>query len=1088
MKPIKIKISAFGPFPGEIPEISFEQFYENGLFLISGRTGAGKTTIFDAICYALYGQTSGSYRDNKNLRSEYADLETDSYVDFYFEHQGKNYHVRRNPAYERKKARGAGTTIQPEKAAFYEEGKAPVEGITQVNKAIEDLLHISFAQFKQIVMIAQNEFKDMLNASTDDRTKILRKIFMTEKYEEIVRRLKNKKDVSEEIKKEAEKEMVHHFREVTAQEDSELQSELVELQEKAEEADSAWNTDEIISITEKIVDIDTEKSKTVKEQLEKCETELNGCKEKLATAKLNNDFIEKFENLKKEKEQLEEQKEEIEHLRDIVPRQKTAAHTVAPVYDRLHSKIQENREAKSTIDEGEKQLDELSQAAHQASEELQAASAKREEAEDLKKSWNRISEDKERYLKRDSLIGEISGIEEQQSVLADQQEAIEKKETDLAERIKEYNEIIEMLKGRPGELTGISTDEREMSALMSGLEKITGQMADSWREQKGLLVEEQKKFETAREQYDMNAEAKRQAERIYENDKAGLLASKLTEGEKCPVCGSTHHPEPAKLSEDSISEEELNKLKEKEDKSRIEKEKAFAIAESKKTALEVTENSIREEAEVCFADPLVADDAEVAGGAEVANGIETANGIEAADDAEAAGGADDISEIIEKAKGYQDALGHRIKELKEKREALEKDCERLDTARELLSKAQGEETSEVKEEKELVSGKLRNLDVDLARAKASLEENQDLGFENWEAAEKEMMSQKEKSEKLFKAISDAEQVKKSAENALTDKEAEIRTLKEGFGKSKDEEKQLKEKFDALLDENSFDGVEEFLQFNVNEQVIDAGEKSISDYDADVKSNTTQLAQAEKEAKGRKYIDIDSLKEKTDLKQADVDAARTQLGDLSTRIKINSEKVTAIKALKPKYEKAKKESGTLSKLHNLVSGQTGKGKITLEQYVQATGFDRILKAANRRLVPISDGQFQLFRRENSLGKRSNTSLDLDVLDNYTGHKRPVGNLSGGESFKASLSLALGLSDTVSSDVGGVQTDALFIDEGFGSLDSESIESARETLMNLSGSNKLIGIISHREELKETIQQQIKVSKTREGSTVEIDLET
>ena len=135
--------------------------------------------------------------------------------------------------------------------------------------------------------------------------------------------------------------------------------------------------------------------------------------------------------------------------------------------------------------------------------------------------------------------------------------------------------------------------------------------------------------------------------------------------------------------------------------------------------------------------------------------------------------------------------------------------------------------------------------------------------------------------------------------------------------------------------------------------------------------------------------------------------------------------------------------------------------------------------------MSDGQYELYRQEDSLGKRSNTFLNLEVLDNYTGHRRPVGNLSGGESFKASLSLALGLSDTVSSNLGGIQMDALFVDEGFGTLDRKSIENAMDILVNLSGANKLVGIISHREELMENIPQQIRVTKTRNGSTIEID---
>ena len=186
------------------------------------------------------------------------------------------------------------------------------------------------------------------------------------------------------------------------------------------------------------------------------------------------------------------------------------------------------------------------------------------------------------------------------------------------------------------------------------------------------------------------------------------------------------------------------------------------------------------------------------------------------------------------------------------------------------------------------------------------------------------------------------------------------------------------------------------------------------------------------------------------------------------------------------ESARTEFSICSRLYNLVKGITGNGKITLEQYIQAAGFDGIIAAANRRLLPMSDGQYELYRQEDSLGKKSNTFLDLEVLDNYTGHRRPVGNLSGGESFKASLSLALGLSDTVSTNLGGVQMDALFVDEGFGTLDRKSIDSAMDILINLSGANKLVGVISHREELIENIPQQIKVEKKKDGSHIEIEL--
>ena len=237
MKPIKLKMSAFGPYAGDVQEINFEQFEERGLFLISGDTGAGKTTIFDAICFALYGTTSGSYRDTKNLRSEYAKPDTKSYVDFYFSHQGKNYHVLREPSYERKKQRGSGVVAVKENAVFYEEGMAPIEGIVKVNAAVKELLHIDEKQFKQIAMIAQGEFWELLNAKTEQRTEILRTIFLTDGYKNIEYKLKDRMDASYAVKKKAEDSIIQYFGDVSADESEELAEALVELQERAKGAE-----------------------------------------------------------------------------------------------------------------------------------------------------------------------------------------------------------------------------------------------------------------------------------------------------------------------------------------------------------------------------------------------------------------------------------------------------------------------------------------------------------------------------------------------------------------------------------------------------------------------------------------------------------------------------------------------------------------------------------------------------------------------------------------------------------------------------------------------------------------------------------
>ena len=273
MKPIKLIMSAFGPYAGEMPAIEFSQFEDKGLFLISGDTGAGKTTIFDAICFALYGETSGRFRDTKNLRSEYARESTETYVDYYFTHQGRDYHVWRRPEYERKKQRGTGVTLIKENAIFYSGDSAPIEGKTQVNEAVKELLHIDEKQFKQIAMIAQGEFWALLNAKTDDRTKILRTIFQTSGYNNIEYRLKDRMDASYKLKAKTEDSIVQYFADVSVDSDDELAESLSDLQARAKRSGSAWNLEEIIDMLKSVIEADKEKLEGADSDLKAVEKE-----------------------------------------------------------------------------------------------------------------------------------------------------------------------------------------------------------------------------------------------------------------------------------------------------------------------------------------------------------------------------------------------------------------------------------------------------------------------------------------------------------------------------------------------------------------------------------------------------------------------------------------------------------------------------------------------------------------------------------------------------------------------------------------------------------------------------------------------
>lgn len=961
MKPLKLIISAFGPYADTMPEINFEQFDEKGLFLISGDTGAGKTTIFDAISFALYGTTSGTYRDTKGLRSEYAKEPAESYVDFYFSHQGSRYHVWRQPSYERKKQRGTGVITEKEKAVLYEEGKAPIEGLSQVNLAVKELLHIDDKQFKQIAMIAQGEFWDLLNAKTEQRTEILRTIFLTNGYKNIEFKLKDRMDAAYRVKTKAEASIVQYFQDVSTDTEDDRREELTELKDRAKQSGSAWNLEEMLDLLEDLLKADKKKLKTAKEELKKSENELHGNRDLLAIAQANNQYIARLEALQEEQKNLEEQKPEIERSVALLSRQKAATREVYPAYTAWDQKAREVAATQKQIQEKNNQLERALSVAKQATA---------------------ILEEKETHLK--------------------------KAETELKEQIIVLKKTVAELKGKPEELAKAKSVGEKLKDLSDDIAFIMKKQLPERETKQKKLSSSQKAFVIAREKFDQAAVRRAEAERILENCRAGLLAERLEDGKKCPVCGSLHHPQPAQLPERFVTEEEVQALQAEESALQEEKSRAFTEVETAKVSLEQQEEQMMLSIADCLEHPLLGYQADGGSPEEMISRLQEA-GIE----------------VREKQKDNTKLQN-----------VLSGECEALEKADLALDKAQGADSDRLKDEREALAQEKQKTESAIATEKVTLE-------------------------------------------------ATLKTLADSLYTQKKDEKDLKSILDKVLEDRKFASVEEMLAYVVTEAKINASDEEVNRYHQAVATNQAQLVQAEADAKGRKVVDEDALQAACAQQSAVVEAMRGTVNSIENRMKINEEKQTNIVAQRVELEAARKEYSICSRLYNLVKGTTGNGKITLEQYIQAAGFDGIIAAANRRLLPMSDGQYELYRQEDSLGKKSNNFLDLEVLDHYTGHRRPVGNLSGGESFQASLSLALGLSDTVASNLGGIQMDALFIDEGFGTLDRKSIDHAMEILVNLSGTNKLVGIISHREELMENIPQQIKVKKTRTGSQLSVE---
>ena len=1049
-------MSAFGPYAGETPEINFENFEDKGLFLISGDTGAGKTTIFDAICFALYGKTSGTYRDEKNLRSEYAKDNVKSYVDFYFTHQGRNYHIRREPSYERRKLSGkSDTTTHRGKAILYVDGENPLEGIDRVNKAVIELLHIDLNQFKQVAMIAQGEFWDLLHTKKDTREKILRTIFGTDAYNCIESKLKDRIEAKDKMHTKTENSIVLHFNDVTTDPEDARFNELKELQKKAINSGSVWNLDEILNIITALIDSDNERRNKVNVELKTAEDVLKKKNNELAIADTNNKFIDRFNQLKYENIALNAQKNEYDRLESLLKLQKVATHEVYPSYDLWDKKRSEVSEKERLIDTKEKDNENAIKEFEEATCALNEARKFESELELLNNKIKKINDEKSKYHDREQLFKDTAALKDALKEIDDQENALKNSEKELQQNIKSLNQSISVLKSKPNELFELQKE----GINLHNLEKDINEAFKNTTFRRDLqddLKKKQIKYNASIEDYERVYYKLKTAEKTLKNYRAGILAVELKDGEKCPVCGSIHHPELAKLHDSSITDDELKGIKNKEielQKIKYEDNTAFEKAQ---TALESHENQMRKEILGCLENSIL--------------GVQPEN--------------NDIDSLIKCLKEANTTLNEKIKDNTQLQKSIETECKQLDKFEKELKKALGEDINTLNIEKDKLQRQKSDIEGSIRENNAKLISLKELSYPNWNVANKEMKSAINRVKEITKQIETAKENEEKAKNAHIEIESAIKTLKETLNTQQNDEKLFRIALDKKLSAQKFETIDKMLDYVVSEEVLSETEKQIREYNQKVENNKAQLPQAEADAKGKKTVDIESLQAICKKQEEKLAIIRNTEHDISDRIKTNNDILNNILKIREDWEKSSKELDTCKKLYDLVRGQTGNGKITLEQYIQAAGFDGIIAAANRRLLPMSDGQFELYRKD-TIGNQSDEFLDLEVLDNYTGHRRPVGNLSGGESFKASLSLALGLSDTVSSNLGGVQMDALFIDEGFGTLDRKSIENAMDVLINLSSANKLVGIISHRDELKENIPQQIRVEKTKDGSQICID---
>lgn len=915
MRPINLTMSAFGPYAG-VQMLDMAQLGAEGLYLVTGDTGAGKTTIFDAICYALYDEPSGASRDARMMRSTYADVDTDTYVELTFEHMGKTYRVKRNPSYERRKKKGEGTTQQDAAAELYLPDDSVIANRTKVNSYLQELLGVDREQFSQISMLAQGEFKELLVAESGDRQKIFSKLFHTSRYFVLQKRLQDETRKLQSERDDMKKSIEQYISGIVCGEDDPLGLSV----QKAK--DGQMPIDEVITLIGKLIVTEKARTDSYEKQIGTLETRVG----ELDT------LIGKAQQTEKARVQLEKAHLELANVQN----------------DRIAAEAELNR-TKEALSETE----ELQRQAAVINNELP-------NYEKLDEKRKNIA-DEEQLLQRQN-----EQAEKGRMLVAGKQKSIEKLRQEQTQLADAGEKIV-----------AITASREKMADAVDYLNGIS-RLLTEYSRRKQAVDKAQKQYLFDNETYTRKQDKYEHMSTLYRNAQAGILAKDLKEGQACPVCGATEHKHLAELPNEAPTEVQLEDSKKDADKARDRANASATDAKVKLASVTEIRNSIIEQAGRKF---------------------------DAPEDI------DGLPEKVEKNIGYYD---EKIADTDRQIEAERKRVSRRD---ELAAK--------LPQEEEAFAG----MQVKLAELERNI------------------------SALTAKVVSDREQATELAAGLRFRNRSEAETqMNEILGRAK----KLQDSFDAS--EN---------RYNV---VI----QNIKTLEGQIKALTDTLESAEK-------LELAKLEEDKVAARNELGRIRLLMQDGNSRIRANETAMANIGRKSDELSSKEKEYVSVKSLYDTASGNiTGKNKINLEAYIQMSYFDRIIQRANLRFLKMSDGQYELGRVTDSSDKRSQIGLDLCVVDHYNGSRRDVKSLSGGESFMASLSLALGLSDEVQASAGGIQIDTMFVDEGFGSLDTEkTLPQAYKALVSVTEGRKLVGIISHVTELKEKIDKQIVVEKDRTG---------
>ncbi|MGX7203348.1 exonuclease SbcC [Enterococcus plantarum] len=1040
MKPLTLTLKNFGPYIAET--IDFNKFEDSSLFLISGKTGSGKTTIFDGMSYALFGESSGKLRQGKEMRSTFADPSEPTEVHLAFSHGDHLYEITRKPEQELYKKRGDGTRTQSAKISLIVKDSSGKElreytKRREVDSFIQELLHLDATQFAQIVLLPQGEFRTFLIANSNDKEKVLRNLFGTQLYQNLNEQLKTQlKAVNKGI--EATQQLI--------------QAKLDQLY---------WQEPlpEDLSVEEQLAELKLQQEMMIKEQ-ENGKSELTILKKQKSSKEQEKFVLEELANTFAKQSQLKKQKEELDQATEMIEKLRTEEQQLQWVknHQGLIEKIDEKTKLILTYEKELKENRTDQEMQQQRIQEWESAQQENsDQIADINRAKERVTtlqfqiplyEEQEKVssiLKKDSLelevvtskLTEIRGTQlktEQEYQLErsviERQNQIEKEQLELERHQEQWQTFLENF---------------EMQQQLKAKEiTINEQLSTKNEELKLAVIEKERIYQDVAKQ--KSEWAKMQISR---------LSLFLVEGEPCPVCGSVEHPNQNEHQEFSLEEiqaieNQLNDIEEIAQKQEAKVAKLQAeVSQTKNTEEELKKELERQNKKIhSLFEQLQAKQIIALKEPLTAEGIEQTTS--------------DFQTLSVK---------------------LEDELERIEAAKNRiieLEKILKEQQAKVSEQEIIVSEKQQEQAANQTKLKTITEQliNEELTLVEIKNDQKQLEQQISQWETQKEEIDT--QLRKHKEHLLLLKNSETHLAKEQTA-NLSEKQALEKQFLEVLKESSFELDENIVRILLREvPKLEAIKEELTDFDKKKDQLIFQLAELEQKLENKEEPEITSLLEEIETVTASLQMKEANYYQQQEKIQANETVQKQVKELISSVEQQWEEVTALHQLATTVNGDNPR-KTSLERYVLQTYLEEVLKVANQRLGLLTNNRYQFELNQDSGSYKNQTGLEINVYDDDAGSTRSAHTLSGGESFIAALALALSLAEVIQEQAGGVLIEALFIDEGFGSLDEEALEMAMEALETIENEGRMIGIISHVSELKARIPQQLQIKTNGNGQS-------